>query len=105
MLDKLGYQATVVANGTEVMTALEQQSYDVILMDVQMPGMDGITATQRIRTHCPTDQQPYIIALTAHSTIEDQQRCLDAGMDDYLIKPIRPEHLAAALVRATEFGE
>jgi PAS domain S-box-containing protein len=102
LLEKLGYHADVATNGQEALDAVDGQPYDVILMDVQMPGMDGITATRHIRTRWDTDRYPYIIALTAHSTNDDRQHCLDAGMNDYLSKPVRLEQLAAVLVRTTE---
>lgn len=103
MLELLGYNADVAKTGQEALDAVTSKTYDVILMDVQMPEMDGITATQHIRTQRVTDREPYIIALTAHSASEDRQRCLDAGMNDYLTKPIRLEQLATVLlVQATE---
>ncbi len=101
LLERLGYRADVATNGQEALDAVDSQTYDVILMDVQMPVMDGITATRHIRTRATTARL-HIIALTAHSTSQDRQHCLDAGMNDYLSKPVRMEQLAAVLVRASE---
>lgn len=100
LLEKIGYRADVAANGQEVLEILGWRSYDVILMDVQMPGMDGLSATRYIRAHWPADRQPHIIAMTAHALASDRQHCLSAGMDDYLSKPIQLEHIATALQRA-----
>lgn len=99
-LQKCGYQADVVGDGEAVLAALGQRSYDVILMDVQMAPMDGLTASLRIQHTIPPDQRPYIIALTAHDMHGDHQRCLDAGMQDYLTKPLRGGDLVQALQRA-----
>jgi CheY-like chemotaxis protein len=96
MLKKLGYKADSVANGREVLQALERQSYDLILMDVQMPEMDGLEATKEIRRLWPSGG-PRILALTAHAIAGDREKCLDAGMDGYLCKPINMEELKAVL--------
>ncbi len=99
ILKRLGYRADVVANGLEVLDTLRRQSYDLILMDVQMPEMDGLTATRQIRTLWQSnhgdfrDKPPYIIAMTANAMAGDRENCLIAGMDDYLSKPIRLEKL------------
>jgi CheY-like chemotaxis protein len=98
MLKKLGIKADVAANGLEVLEALERQPYDIVLMDVQMPEMDGFEATRAIRERRPNGR-PYIIALTAHCLEGDRERCLSAGMDDYISKPMRIEELAKALCR------
>lgn len=100
LLQRLGYEADVVQNGEEVLQALTRQRYDVILMDVQMPEMDGLTATRQIRQRYPDHQRPYIIAVTASAMQGDQEECLQAGMDDYLSKPLRPETLYQALSRS-----
>jgi PAS domain S-box-containing protein len=97
LLERMGYRADVAANGYEVLDALHRRHYDVILMDVQMPEMDGIEATSRIRAELPPKQQPYIVAMTAHAMEGDRRWCLAAGMDDYLGKPVRMEELAAKL--------
>jgi signal transduction histidine kinase/CheY-like chemotaxis protein/HPt (histidine-containing phosphotransfer) domain-containing protein len=97
MLAKLGYRADVAANGVEVLHAVGRIRYDVILMDVQMPVLDGLDATRRIRAEVTADRQPYIIALTANALTGDRAACEAAGMDDYLTKPVRPADLATAL--------
>jgi len=97
MLSKLGYRATVVANGIEVLQALENQHYDVILMDVQMPEIDGLEATRAIRQRWKDG--PKIIAMTASALKGDREMCLAAGMDDYISKPVRMEDLARKLSR------
>jgi PAS domain S-box-containing protein len=99
MLKRLGYRADVAANGLEVLVALERQAYDVVLMDVQMPEMDGLEATRQILRRWPTGR-PRIIAMTANAMKEDREACFAAGMDDYLGKPIRVEELVAALSRS-----
>ena len=99
MLKRLGYRADVAANGLEVLAALERQPYDVVLMDVQMPEMDGLEATRQILRRWPTGR-PRIIAMTANAMKEDREACFAAGMDDYLGKPIRVEELVAALSRS-----
>jgi PAS domain S-box-containing protein len=93
LLEKLGYHADRATSGLEVLQMVEQQMYDVILMDVQMPEMDGMEATRYLRDSLPADQQPYVIALTAHALESDREHCLQAGMDDYLEKPLRIEDL------------
>jgi two-component system sensor histidine kinase/response regulator len=105
-LRKLGYGANAVASGFEVLEALERIDYDVILMDCQMPEMDGYEATRAIRKReqspdrpCPWNSPVYIIAVTAHAMQGDRERCLAAGMDDYLGKPVREPELRAALER------
>jgi CheY-like chemotaxis protein/HPt (histidine-containing phosphotransfer) domain-containing protein len=98
-LQKLGYRAEVTANGLETLQALEREPYDVVLMDVQMPIMDGLEATRRIHQRWPEVQRPHIIAATASALQEEREACLAAGMDDYLSKPIRVDELAAALRR------
>jgi PAS domain S-box-containing protein len=105
MLGRLGYRADIAANGWEVLTALERQPYDIILMDVQMPELDGLEATRRIRqTAAGHGVRPWIIALTADALQGDRERCLAAGMNDYLSKPIKSAELAAALARVQRVG-
>lgn len=99
ILDHLGYHADVAVNGQEVLDAMERIAYDVILMDVQMPEMDGLKVTRRIRAR--TDLwQPRIVALTAATHTRDRDKCDAAGMDDFVAKPVRRKELAAALDRA-----
>ena len=98
MLKSLGYRADVAANGQEVLRALQSCPYDVVLMDVQMPEMDGLEATRNIR--CISGRQPYIIAMTAHAMKGDREECLGAGMNDYVSKPVRIEEMYAALQRS-----
>ncbi len=99
MLKKLGYRADKAANGREALAALETKSYDLILMDVQMPEMDGLEATREIRRRWPS-RGPKIVALTAHAIAGDREKCLQAGMDDYLCKPIDLDDLRAAVEKA-----
>ena len=101
LLEKMGYRADVVANGLEALKALEAIPYTLVLMDVQMPEMDGIEATRQIRGAKSRIQNPEvpIIALTAHAMKEDRKRCLDAGMNDYLAKPVQPDELAKVISR------
>jgi CheY-like chemotaxis protein len=99
MLERLGYRADVVANGLEVLEALARQSYDVILMDVHMPEMDGLEATRRICQQWSTAHRPWIIAMTANAMQGDREECLAVGMDDYISKPVQAGTLEAALTR------
>ncbi len=96
-LERLGYQADLAVDGLEALEALQRQVYDVVFMDVQMPKMDGLEATRRTRRDLPPDAQPCIIAMTANAMEEDREKCLAAGMDDYLSKPIRIQELVDAL--------
>ncbi|HSH05316.1 MAG TPA: response regulator [Anaerolineae bacterium] len=96
-LEKLGYEADFVANGLEAVASCERQGYDVVLMDIQMPEMDGLEATRRIRASELVKKQPYIIAVTANATVEDKRRCQEVGMDGYVSKPFKVEELMAAL--------
>jgi len=99
MLERLGWSADVAADGLEVLEALPRQSYDIILMDVQMPGMDGLEAARRIAAEHPPEHRPRMIALTANALAGDREACLAVGMDDYLSKPIRLDELYAAISR------
>ncbi|MCK5229389.1 MAG: response regulator, partial [Desulfobulbaceae bacterium] len=94
ILKKLGFRANAVANGKEAVEALEMIPYDLVLMDVQMPELDGLEATRRIRQDSRFASVP-VVALTAHALQEERDKCTDAGMDDYLSKPFRPEDLKA----------
>ena len=97
ILGKMGYRADVAADGLETLEALERQQYDVVLMDVQMPEMDGLQASRRICARWPKDGRPQLIAVTASAMRGDREECLAAGMDDYISKPISPQALARAL--------
>ena len=97
MLQRLGYRADVASNGWEVLQALRRQPYDVVLMDVQMPEMDGITATKRITQEWQVCERPWIIAMTANVMQGDREECLAAGMRGYVSKPIQMESLVSAL--------
>ncbi len=103
MLERLGYQAAAVENGRKVLESLAQDPWDLILMDIQMPEMDGLEATRRFRAVAGVDLPPYILALTANARKEDYDACLAAGMQDYLSKPVRGEDLMAALARAHDW--
>ncbi len=99
VLKKLGYDADVAPNGIEVMKALEKKSYDVLFLDVQMPEMDGLEVARRICQRWPGNDRPCIIAMTGNALMGDREKCLAAGMDDYIAKPIRVADLQAALER------
>jgi CheY-like chemotaxis protein len=102
MLEREGYRADVVANGREALAALERQAYDVVLLDVQMPEMDGLEAARHIRD--TWGAAPHLIALTANALPSDRDACLAAGMDDHVAKPVKRPALRAALERAQERG-
>ena len=99
LLERLGYRADTVGNGAEAVAALESRRYDLILMDVQMPEMDGFEASRQIRMRIPQGRQPKIIALTANAMQSDRQLCLSAGMDDYISKPVKLQEIADAICR------
>jgi CheY-like chemotaxis protein len=100
MLQKLGYSADYAANGNEVMEAVEKKRFDLVLMDVQMPEMDGVEAAKQICTRFSEPDRPQIVALTANALQGDRETCLAAGMQDYLVKPIRLQQLSSALEAA-----
>jgi signal transduction histidine kinase/DNA-binding response OmpR family regulator len=100
-LRKLGYTADVANNGLQVLDALKAQKYDIILMDCQMPGLDGYKTTQEIRKRENGDQRAWIIAMTANVMVGDREKCLAAGMDDYVSKPLHRVELRAALERVS----
>ena len=100
MLGRLGQRPDIVANGQEALEAVRRTDYDLVLMDVQMPVMDGLEATRRIRTELPAARQPRIVAMTANALDEHRTESLEAGMDGHLAKPVRPEDLVAMLQRA-----
>ena len=99
LLQQMGYRADVAANGLEAIECVARQTYDVVLMDVQMPEMDGLEATRRIVARWPDGSRPRVVAMTANAMQGDREECLAAGMDDYLTKPIRVEALVEALAR------
>ena len=102
LLARFGYEADVASNGLEVLDALEKRTYDAVFLDVEMPEMDGLEAARRIVELYGTGR-PRLIALTAHAMSEHRAACLEAGMDDFLTKPLRPADLQAALTRAEEY--
>jgi CheY-like chemotaxis protein len=97
MLERIGYQADLVEDGLAVLEALRRELYDVVLMDMYMPKMDGIDAARQICREFHPSIRPRIIAITASTDEVDRQRCLEAGMDDYISKPIRMNELAQVL--------
>jgi CheY-like chemotaxis protein len=96
-LERMGYRADVAGNGLEAIQSLHRQQYDVVFMDVNMPEMDGLTATRRICREWALALRPRIIAMTANAMQGDRDKCLSAGMDDYISKPIRVEELVQSL--------
>ena len=97
ILRHLGYQADAVTNGRETLLALKRRPYDIILMNLRMPEMDGLEATRLIRERCPPSLQPKIIALTAYVLPNSRELCLDAGMNDFIPKPVKMKELAKVL--------
>jgi CheY-like chemotaxis protein len=99
LLKRLGYTADAVANGIEALQALSAKPYDIVLLDVLMPEMDGYEAARRIRATWAKREadRPRIVAMTGNAMLGDRERCLEAGMDDYISKPVRVEELKAAL--------
>jgi CheY-like chemotaxis protein len=97
LLNRLGYHADVAANGAEALRALEQTVYELVLMDLHMPEMDGLQATRLIRQQLPAERQPVVVAMTAAVLVEDRQACLAAGMDAFITKPVRTEQLIELL--------
>ncbi len=102
LLQQMGYRADLASNGIEAIQCVERQAYDVVLMDVQMPEMDGLEAARRIVAKRQPDERPRIVAMTANAMAGDRELCLAAGMDDYITKPIRVEQLIQALVQAQQ---
>ncbi|MCA3251856.1 MAG: response regulator [Rubrivivax sp.] len=105
LLGQMGYSADVAGNGLLALEAVERQTYDVVLMDVQMPEMDGLEASRRITAKYSPRQRPRIVAMTANAMQGDREACLEAGMDDYLTKPIRVDELVQALQRTPSLTE
>jgi CheY-like chemotaxis protein len=105
LLQQMGYRADLASNGIEATECVERQTYDVVLMDVQMPEMDGLEATRRITARWSNGQRPRIVAMTANAMQGDREDCLAAGMDDYVVKPIRVDQLVEALLGVNHRGE
>jgi CheY-like chemotaxis protein len=105
LLEKLGYTPEIVANGHEVLDALRRHPFDVILMDVEMPEMDGLSATLTVRAEVPAERQPAIIAVTAHALEADREHGGAVEMDCYLTKPLRIEELTTALANAAAWRD
>jgi CheY-like chemotaxis protein len=101
LLQQMGYRADLASNGIEAVESVERQTYDVVLMDVQMPEMDGLEASRRITAKWPAGERPRIVAMTANAMQGDREQCLAAGMDDYVTKPIRVDALVEALHNVT----
>ena len=101
LLQQMGYRADLASNGIEAVECVTRQTYDVVLMDVQMPEMDGLEASRRITSKWEANERPRIIAMTANAMQGDREECLAAGMDDYVTKPIRVDALVAALLSAS----
>jgi CheY-like chemotaxis protein len=99
ILQQMGYRADLASNGIEAVESVQRQDYDVVLMDVQMPEMDGLDAARQICERWRPGERPRIVAMTANAMQGDRDMCLAAGMDDYLTKPIRVERLVEALLR------
>jgi signal transduction histidine kinase/DNA-binding response OmpR family regulator len=102
LLQQMGYRADLASNGVEAIESIERQTYDVVLMDVQMPEMDGLEASRRITAKWQADKRPRIVAMTANAMQGDREECLAAGMDDYVTKPIRVDALVASLLQAPQ---
>ena len=98
-LERLGYRADCVSNGLEALNTLEARPYQLVLMDLQMPEMDGLEASRQIRRRLPADRQPKIIALTANALQGDRELCISAGMDDYITKPVKLHEIADIIRR------
>jgi CheY-like chemotaxis protein len=104
LLQQMGYRADVASNGIEAIESIERQTYDLVLMDVQMPEMDGLEASRRITAKYKPGERPRIVAMTANAMQGDREECLAAGMDDYVTKPIRVDALVEALMQVTSRG-
>jgi PAS domain S-box-containing protein len=105
LLQRLGYTADFVADGQEAVSSVDRQTYDLVLLDIQMPVMDGLTASREICARWPKEQRPRLVAMTANATLEDRKSCEQAGMDDYISKPVAVERLVEALQRCPRRGD
>jgi CheY-like chemotaxis protein len=105
LLQQMGYRADLASNGLEAVECVARQAYDVVLMDVQMPEMDGLEASRQITTRWTKNERPHIVAMTANAMQGDREACLAAGMDDYITKPIRVDQLVEALLNVTASKE
>ena len=105
ILQRMGYRADLASNGIEAIESVQRQTYDVVLMDVQMPEMDGLEATRRICARWSAQSRPRIVAMTANAMQSDRDACLAAGMDDYITMPLRVERLIEALSLARHLEE
>jgi CheY-like chemotaxis protein len=103
LLERLGYQPDLAVDGAEALQRLEAHRYDLVLMDLQMPEMDGLEASREIRRRLPAANQPKIVALTANAMHGDRDLCMAAGMDDYIPKPVKLVDIAEVIRR--QFGE
>jgi CheY-like chemotaxis protein len=99
LLGRLGYKADSVINGVEAVNVFGERHYDLVMMDLQMPMMDGLEASRELRRSLPPERQPRIIAVTANAVLGDRETCLAAGMNDYIAKPLKLDNLAAAIRR------
>jgi CheY-like chemotaxis protein len=99
LLQQMGYRADIASNGIEAIESIERQPYDIVLMDVQMPEMDGLDAAREINRRWPDGSRPRIVAMTANAMQGDREACIAAGMDDYVTKPIRVDALIEALAQ------
>ncbi len=104
MLERMGHRVDLAANGRQALDALAAKTYDLVFTDIQMPEMDGYELAAAVRGHEPPGRRLPIVAMTAHALSEDRERCLAAGMDDYISKPVRSEDLAAAIGRCARAG-
>ena len=102
MLERLGYRGDVAANGLEVLDAVQKIRYDIVLMDMLMPEMDGIETSKLIVNAIPKENQPVIVAMTANSIAEHKEKCLEAGMHDFIQKPISQDKLGECLKKWAE---
>jgi CheY-like chemotaxis protein len=105
LLQQMGYRADLASNGVEAIECVQRQTYDVVLMDVQMPEMDGLEAAKAITARRDGASRPRIVAMTANAMQGDREQCIAAGMDDYLTKPIRVDQLVDALNLVQNRGE